>query len=77
MSIRLLRGPFTLTFDQIIKTMNGFVTGVNMKSLPHEAIYDGIVNTTICEAYDINYLHRAFGHCGLEALKNTAKMYGY
>jgi hypothetical protein len=36
-----------------------------------------MVNTTISEAYDINYLHKAFGHCGTETLKNTARIYGF
>jgi hypothetical protein len=36
-----------------------------------------MVNTTISEAYGINYLHKAFGHCGLETLKNTTRMYGF
>jgi hypothetical protein len=76
-SIRLSKGSVTLVFDRIIKTMNDFVTGVNMKTLLPKAIYNGMVNTTISEAYDINYLHKAFGHCGLETLKNTARMYGF
>jgi hypothetical protein len=76
-SIRLSKGSVTLVFDRIIKKMNGFVTSVNMKTLPPKAIHNGMVNTTISEAYDINYLHKAFGHCGLETLKNTARMYRY
>jgi hypothetical protein len=57
--------------------MNGFVTGVNMKTLTPKAIHNGMVDTTISEAYDINYLHKASGHCGLETLKNTARVYGF
>jgi hypothetical protein len=76
-SIHLSKGPVMLTFDQIIKTMNGFVTGVNTKTLTPEAIYNGVVNTTVSEAYDINYLQKAFGCCGLETLKKTARMYGF
>jgi hypothetical protein len=76
-SICLSKGSVTLVFDQIIKTINGFVTSVNMKTLPTKSIHNGMVNTTISKAYDINYLHKAFGHCGLETLKNTARMYGF
>jgi hypothetical protein len=36
-----------------------------------------MMNTTISEAYDTNYLDKAFGHYGLETLKNTARMYGF
>jgi hypothetical protein len=53
-SIRLSKGSVTLIFDRIIKTMNGFVTGVNMKTLTPKGIHNGMVNTTISEAYDIN-----------------------
>ena len=55
--------------------MNGFVTSVRMKALLPEVIYDGVANTTIGKIYDINHLHRVFGHCGLETLKKTVKMY--
>jgi hypothetical protein len=27
--------------------------------------------------YDINHLHKMFGHCGQEILNNTIKMYGF
>jgi hypothetical protein len=75
-SIRLSKGSVTLIYDRVIKTINGFVTGINMKTLTPKAIHNGMVNTTISEAYGISYLHKAFGHCGLETLKNTARMYG-
>jgi hypothetical protein len=76
-SIHLSKGSVTLIFDRIIKTMNGYATGINMKTLTTKAIHNGMVNTTISEAFDIKDLHKDFGHCGLETLKNTARMYGF
>jgi hypothetical protein len=53
-----------LTFDVLINTVgDGSVTGVHT-SIGME------------RSLDINHLHKVFGHCGLETLKSTSKMYG-
>jgi hypothetical protein len=40
---------------------------------------NGFSNASIINerGYDINYLHKLFGHCGQEILNNTFKMYGF
>ena len=47
-----------------------------MALLP-EVIYSGVSNTIIRKIHDINHLHKVFGHCGLDNLKKTAKMYDF
>ena len=75
-SICLSKGPIWLSFDQIIPTTNGFVTGVKMCAVRRDIAYNALVNTTINnKGFDVNHLHKVFGHCGIEAVKNTAKIH--
>ena len=57
--------------------MNGFVTGIMMKALLPKVINDGVASTTIGRIHNFNYIHKVFGHCGLDNLKKTAKMYDF
>ena len=77
--VSLTKKHITLTFDRVIKTLDdGCVTGVMMRPIVAEKTYNGYAHTSIGKekSFDINHLHRVFGHCGLETLKNTIKMYG-
>jgi hypothetical protein len=70
--VSLTKKHFTLTFDVLIKTVgDGCVTGVMMKPIVKKIISIGMERSL-----DINHLHKVFGHCGLETLKSTFKMYG-
>jgi hypothetical protein len=67
-----------LTFDRIINATDGCVTGVSMKPMLSNNI-NGFANASITNEriYDINHLHKLFGHCGQEILNKTIKMYGF
>jgi hypothetical protein len=67
-----------LTFYRVINIKDGYMTGALMKPLLSNNI-NGFVNTSIRNEriYDINHLHKLFGHCGQETLNNTDKMYGF
>jgi hypothetical protein len=67
-----------LTFDRVIHGMDGCVTGVSMKPMMSDNI-KGFANVSISNerVYDINLLHKLFGHCGQEILNKTIKMYGF
>jgi hypothetical protein len=67
-----------LTFDCVIHVRDGCVTGVSMKPIMSNNI-NGFANALISNerSYDINHLHKVFGHCGQEVLNNTIKMYGF
>jgi hypothetical protein len=74
-----LKKHVTLTFDHLIKTLDdGCVTGVMMRPIVSEKLYSAYAHTSIGsdKILEINYLHRVFGHCGLETLKSTVQMYG-
>jgi hypothetical protein len=67
-----------LTFDRVIHATDGCVTGVVMKPILSNNI-NGFSNESIGNEriYDINHLHKLFGHCGQEILKKTIKMYRF
>jgi hypothetical protein len=77
--VSLTKKDVTLTFDFLIKTFgDGCVTGVMMKPIIKTIIHDGYAHISIGmeRSLDINHPHKVFGHCGLETLKCTSKMYG-
>jgi hypothetical protein len=67
-----------LTFDHVIYATNGCVTGVLMKPILSDNI-NGFANASTSNEriYDINHLHKLFGHCGQGILNKTIKMYGF
>jgi hypothetical protein len=67
-----------LTFDRVIHATDGCVTGVLMKPLMSNNI-NGFANASISTErnFDINHLHKVFGHYGQEVLNNKIKMYGF
>jgi hypothetical protein len=67
-----------LAYDRVIHATDGCVTGVLMKPILSENI-NGFSNASINyeRIYDINHLHKLFGHCGREILNKMIKMYGF
>jgi hypothetical protein len=67
-----------LTFERVIHATDGCVTGVLMKLILSNNI-NGFSNASIStkRSYNINQLHKVFGHCGQEVLNNTIKIYGF
>jgi hypothetical protein len=66
-----------LTFDRVIHTMDSCVTGVLMKPILSDNI-NVLANASISNEriYDINHLHKLFGHFGHEIINQKIKMYG-
>jgi hypothetical protein len=63
-----------LTFDRVIYATDGCVTGVSMKPMMSYNI-NRFANASIINEriYDINHLHKLFGHCGQETIKKRSK----
>jgi hypothetical protein len=74
-SINVAKDPISLCFDRIIPTANGFVTGVKMNAIHPATTCNAMVNATINKSFDINQLHKVFGHCAFGTLRCTAKIY--
>ena len=75
--IHLSKGSTTLSFDRVLKTKNGFVSGVCLNPVSVESAGNVVDSKKAEVKFDINKLHKAIGHCGEEALKITAKSYDW
>jgi hypothetical protein len=66
-----------LTFDSVINAIDDCVTGVSMKPMMNNNI-NGFTNESISNEsiYDINHLHKLFGHCDQEILNKRLKCMG-
>ena len=56
-----IEGPVSLSFDQVIPTTNGFVTGVKMLVIQSDINHNAMSNKTINKSCNINYIHKALG----------------
>jgi hypothetical protein len=67
-----------LTFYRVMNATDGCVTGVTMKPMISNNL-NRFANASISNEriYDIDHLHKLFGHCGQEILNKTIKMYGF
>ena len=75
--MKLMKGKTTLYFDRILKTKNGFVSGIEL--LP---IFENMAITTVelrkmKNMIDINNLHTILGHCSEATARMTGKAYVY
>jgi hypothetical protein len=69
----LSKDSTTLYFERILKTKNGFLSGVCLNLVSIETT-GNVVNRKKYEVkFDINKLHKAIGHIGEEALRKIAK----
>jgi hypothetical protein len=75
--IHLSKDSTILSFDRVLKTKNGIVSGVRLNSMSIETS-GNVVNSKKYEVkFDINKLHKAIERCGEEALRITAKSYDW
>jgi hypothetical protein len=67
-----------MAFDHVNNATDGCVTGVSMKPMISNNINE-FANVSISNErnYDINHLHKLFGHCGQEIINKAIKMYGF
>jgi hypothetical protein len=67
-----------LTFDRVFHSTDSCMAGVLMKPILSNNI-SRFANASISNEiiYDINHLHKFFGHCGQEILNKKIKMYGF
>ena len=75
--IHLTKGNATLTFDRILNTKNGFVTGAKLNPIVIESAGSAIDPEKVEIKVDINRIHKIVGHCGEEALRATANHYNW
>jgi hypothetical protein len=74
--ISLKKGSVSVTFDIVIKTVNGSISGIKMTTYDPSIAYLAKVSLTVIKEIDVNKLHEMIGHCGVDRLKKTANIHG-
>jgi hypothetical protein len=74
--ISLKKGSVSVTFDRVIKTLNGSISGIKMTTYgPYVSYIAKDSLTAIIEIVHINF-HEMIGHCSVDRLKKTANIHG-
>jgi hypothetical protein len=68
----LTQGQQSIFFDQVIKTANGHITGIELIPVPNVAQVHIEKGTTL----DVNECHKSMGNIHMESLMKTAAYYG-
>jgi hypothetical protein len=74
--ISLKKGSVSATFDRVIKTVNGSITGIKMTTYDPSVAYLAKGSLTSIKEIDVNKFHEMIGHCCVDRLKKTANIHG-
>jgi hypothetical protein len=74
-NISLTKGSASITFDSIIKSLDGTVSGIEMVSLESPSAYIAQNKTDSSKSIDVNKFHEMIGHCGVNCLNKTAQVH--
>jgi hypothetical protein len=74
--ISLKKGSVSVTFDRVIKTVNGSISGIKMTTYDPSVAYLAKVSLNAIKEIDVNKFHEMIGHCGVDCLKKTANIHG-
>lgn len=75
-SICLTKGSASITFDRVINTLCGSISGIKMVCKESSVAYTAQGKTESVNSIDINKFHEMIGHCGSDHLKRTAAIHG-
>jgi hypothetical protein len=75
--IHLSKGSTKLSFDRVLKTKNGFMSGVSLNPVSIETAGNVVDSKKYEVKFDINKLHKAIGNCGEKSSRITAKSYDW
>jgi hypothetical protein len=75
-NIFLTKDSASITFDRIIKSLDGTVSGIKMVYLDSPTAYVAQNKLDSGKSVDVNKFHEIIGHCGLDCLKKTAQVHG-
>jgi hypothetical protein len=75
-NISLTKGSASITFDRIIKSLDGIVSGIKMVYLDSLTAYVAQNKLYSGKSIDVNKFYEIIGHCGLDCLKKTAQAHG-
>jgi hypothetical protein len=73
--IKLKKGSVSVTFDRVIKTVNGSISGIKMTTNDPSVAYLAKGSLTAIKQIDLNKFDEMVGHCGVDRLKKTANIH--
>jgi hypothetical protein len=74
--ISLKKGSVSVTFDRVIKTANGSISGIKMTKYDPSVAYLAKGSLTAIKEFDVNKFHEMIRNCGVDHLKKTANIHG-
>jgi hypothetical protein len=74
--ISLKKGSVSVTFDRVIKTVNGSISRIKMTTYDPSVAYLAKGSLTAIKEIDVKKFHEMIGHCGVDRLKKTANIHG-
>jgi hypothetical protein len=74
--ISLKKGSVSVTFDRVIKTINGSISGIKMATYDPSLAYLSKGSLTAIKEINVNKVYEMIGHCGVDRLKKTANIHG-
>jgi hypothetical protein len=74
--ISLKKGSVSVTFDRVIKTVNGSISGIKMTTYDPSVAYISKGSLTAIKEIDVNKFYEMIGHCGVDCLKKTTNIHG-
>jgi hypothetical protein len=75
--ISLKKGYVSVTFDRVIKTVNGSISGIKMTTYDPPIAYIAKGSLTAIKEFGMNKFHEMIGHCGVDQLKKTSNIHSY
>jgi hypothetical protein len=75
-NISLTKGSACITFDRIIKSLDGTVSGIKMVSLNSPTSFVAQNKADSSKSINLNKFHEMIGHCGVDCLKKAAQVHG-
>jgi hypothetical protein len=74
--ISLKKGSVSVTFDRVIKKVNGSISGIKMTIYDPSVAYLAKGSLTAIKEINVNKFHEMIGHCGVDRLRKTVNIHG-
>jgi hypothetical protein len=75
--MKLMKGNMTLYFDRILRTKNGFASGIKLIPMLGNIVTTAVEVNQVKPKINIKSLHKMLGHCGKISTTMTVESFGY
>jgi hypothetical protein len=73
--ISIKKRSVSVTFDRVIKTVNGSISGLKVNTYDPSVAYIAKGSLTAIKEIDVNKFHEMIWHCGVDQLKKTVNIH--